>query len=196
MAIKHTFPSVFSQTSARYFLIYAFLYGLYSMNYYLLLLSIFGAANGFLNYAFKRGFEFLYNKLNVKTLPILGRGERPVGFKNCLDVPSCENIPSAFAFGMPSGHSQTAWFVFIYVILYLNDIIKEKKNATDSDNKKIYYTLWLVVAILIGLIISGYITYSRVAIGCHTIQQVTIGGILGLIFGTASYFISKVIIKQ
>ncbi len=196
MAIKHTFPLVFSQTSARYFLIYAFLYGLYSMNYYLVLLSIFGIVNGVLNYVFKRGFEFLYNKLKTKTLPILGRGARPVGFKNCSDVPSCENIASHFAFGMPSGHAQTAWFVFIFVILYLNDIIDEKKKLTDDSKKKIYYNLWFSAAILIGLIISGYITYSRVAVGCHTIQQVTLGGILGLILGTASYFISKVIINK
>lgn len=196
MAIKLTFPLVFSQTSARYLLIYAFLYGLYSMNYYLLLLSIFGVANGVLNYVFKRGFEFLYNKLNVKTLPILGRGERPIGFKNCSDVPSCESIHSAFAFGMPSGHAQTAWFIFIFLVLYLNDILENKKKMTDNSNKKIYYNLWLAFAIIIGLIISGYITYSRVAVGCHTIQQVTLGGILGLLLGTVSYFLSKVIIEK
>lgn len=195
MAIKHSFPLVFSQTSAKYFLIYAFIYGLFSMNYYLLLLSIFGLTNGILNFVFKKGFEFLYNKLKAKSLPILGRGQRPVGFKNCSDVPSCETIPSAFAFGMPSGHAQNAWFVFIFVALYLNDLIEKKKKTTDSSNKKLYYNLWLAFAIIFGVIISGYITYSRVAVGCHTIQQVTVGGILGLLFGTGSYFLSKLIIE-
>jgi membrane-associated phospholipid phosphatase len=195
MTEKFNFPRIFSQTSARYFLIYAFLYGLYSMNYYLLAISFFGTINGILNYVFKKLFEILYNKLKVTNIPILGRGERPVGFKNCSDVPSCETIPTAFAFGMPSGHAQTAWFVFIFAVLYLNDII-DKKKKTATNNKKIYYNFWLTVAVIIGLLMSLYITYSRVSMGCHTIQQVIIGGVLGLLLGTVSYFVSKVIIEQ
>jgi membrane-associated phospholipid phosphatase len=165
------------------------------MNYYLLAISFFGTINGILNYVFKKLFEILYNKLKVTNIPILGRGERPVGFKNCSDVPSCETIPTAFAFGMPSGHAQTAWFVFIFAVLYLNDII-DKKKKTATNNKKIYYNFWLTVAVIIGLLMSLYITYSRVSMGCHTIQQVIIGGVLGLLLGTVSYFVSKVIIEQ
>jgi membrane-associated phospholipid phosphatase len=195
MTEKFNFLGIFAQTSARYFFIYSILYGIFSMNYYLILMSVFGVINGVLNFGFKRAFEFLYNKLNVDTLPILGRGQRPVGFKNCSDVPTCEKIHSAFAFGMPSGHSQTAWFIFIYLVLYLNDTINEKKQDL-TNSRKTYYNLWLGFSIVIGLIISIYISYSRVAVGCHTIQQVTLGGILGLIFGSVSYFISKVIINS
>ena len=165
------------------------------MNYYLILMSLFGVINGVINFGFKRAFEFLYNKLNVETLPILGRGQRPIGFKNCSATPSYEKIPTSFMFGMPSGHSQTAWFTFIFLVLYLNDIIdKKKKDSTNS--RKIYYNLWLACAILLGLVMSVYISYSRVAIGCHTIQQVTLGGGIGIILGTISYFISKIIIEQ
>ncbi len=195
MTEKSNFLGFFAQTSARYFLIYSFLYGFFSMNYYLILMSLFGIVNAVMNYVFKRGFEFLYNKLNVEKLPILGRGQRPIGFKNCSDVPTCEKIPSAFIFGMPSGHSQTAWFIFIFMVLYLNDIIQKKKQNS-STSKNTYYNLWLAFGIILGLIISIYISYSRVAVGCHTIQQVILGGILGMIFGTISYFISKIIIEQ
>ena len=196
MTEKFTFPLIFAQTSARYFLIYAFIYGLFSMNYYLIAMSIFGVINGIFNFVCKKGFEFLYDKLKVKNLPILGRGQRPIGFKNCSNTPDCESIPDAFAFGMPSGHAQTAWFIFIFVVLYLNDIINNKKKTAQTNTKEIYYKLWLAFSIIIGLVISFYISYSRVANGCHTIQQVILGSIIGLVFGTASYFLSKVIIEK
>lgn len=126
----------------------------------------------------------LYNIFNKTKLPILGIGARPSG------AASCEFILDnkiAKSFGMPSGHSQVAWTAATYIIAR---IITNWKNA--NKNNKVITTfgyIWLILSCLLVMAGALYISYSRVYIeGCHTIEQVTTGGLLGIICGFLIYY--------
>lgn len=81
--------------------------------------------------------------------------------------------------GMPSGHSQFIWTFGTYIIC---------KFGLHTSN------LMSLVCIFTGMM---YVSYSRVYIeNCHTIQQVIIGGIIGIISGYLIYiFENKCITK-
>ena len=95
-----------------------------------------------------------------KTFPIIGRGLRPAGAKNCKFY-SDDSVSKSY--GMPSGHAQSISFFVMHELMNNDDI-----------NYKIILTL-----------VSIYMIYSRVKLGCHTIQQVIIGSLFGVCF----YFI-------
>ena len=126
----------------------------------------------------------LYNVLGKTTIPIIGLGKRPQGATSCNIILELDN-KIATSFGMPSGHSQMAWTLGTYLICRIinnwynkeNNKEKEGKNKTEST---VLGYIWLILSVLIILTIIIYISYSRVYIdGCHTIQQVIIGGLLG-----------------
>lgn len=137
------------------------------------------------NHTFKKMSKLLYNLFNVSSLPILGLGNRPPNANSCAFI--LDNSKST-SFGMPSGHSQTAWTVATYLIFkiinnFYNNKNKNKKNVTVIDY------IWLLLSCFIVLSTAIYISYSRVYIeGCHTIQQVTIGGLIGILFGYLIYY--------
>lgn len=85
---------------------------------------------------------------------ILGYGTRPKGAKNC-GILSDGKLSKSY--GMPSGHSQDAMYFATFQFL----------NTTN-----IYYKIFVI---FIGL----WVMFSRVKLGCHTYQQVIIGGIIG-----------------
>ena len=121
----------------------------------------------------------IYKLLNKTSLPILGIGARPANAESCSLI--LDGILDT-RYGMPSGHSQIAW-TFATYILYkiINNWYNNKK-----ENKiiTIFGYIWLSLSCIIVLVCAIYISYSRVYIeGCHTIQQVTVGGILGVICG-------------
>lgn len=139
-----------------------------------------------------------------KTYPILGNGNRPPGAMNCGLY---ANGKKATSYGMPSGHAQIAVTFAAYIILTIFGVFgcpktnqsnnvapthpaciipcSSKSSSKDcfpfiipykylSKNKK-----YIVSAILIVITIG--IMYSRVALGCHTIQQVIVGALIGLL---------------
>ena len=133
----------------------------------------------------------IYEHLGKKSLPILGIGKRPADATSCGTY--LDGILST-TYGMPSGHSQIAWSVAIYFILKM---IKKWYN-NDKDNKPITILgyMWLILSCIFILSIATYISYSRVYIeGCHTIQQVIIGGILGSIMGFLVFFFENPVIN-
>ena len=140
----------------------------------------------------------IYKLFNVKSLPLLGIGERP------QDATSCGCIIDnsiATSFGMPSGHSQLTWTVCSYLLLkiinnwYKNSNKNNNNNNKNNKNKSIISSIWIIVSCIILLITSFYISYSRVYIeGCHTIQQVTFGGLIGIISGFLIYYFENDII--
>jgi membrane-associated phospholipid phosphatase len=72
-------------------------------------------------------------------------------------------------YGMPSGHAQEVFFSTIYNYLVLRDI-----------------------KISIGFIIISFITIiQRVLYNHHTLLQVIIGSILGIIIGNIGYYFAK-----
>jgi len=49
--------------------------------------------------------------------------------------------------------------------------------------------IWVICSTLFILSIMVYVSYSRVYIeGCHTIQQVVVGGMLGVLIGFLIYY--------
>ena len=110
--------------------------------------------------------------------PFLGSGLRPPGAKNCglwsdnntslnYDNDTSLNYDDTyFNYGMPSGHAQLITF-FLTSQLLDNDLNQKTK--------------------LILILLSLYLLYTRVELGCHTWQQV----IIGALFGILSYFLFK-----
>jgi membrane-associated phospholipid phosphatase len=106
-------------------------------------------------------------------LQILGYGKRPNGAMNCGNFRNDffnSSIKSKLSksYGFPSGHSQTAGYFIAFIYNNFNNN---------------YYIL------IPSLIYSIYSAYSRVTLGCHTIEQV----IFGYLFGIISYYLLKCI---
>lgn len=182
--------SVFLQTSPFFFTIYVFLGGLITYNYYFILYPIFAFINLIINQTLKHISRYVYDKFNMKSLPLLGLGGRPKGALNCGAIPYQKGYTTkSTSFGMPSGHSQNAWFLFGFMLLYLINNYKKEKKDTKS---KILFGLSITVLFIIALAVS----ISRVYVNCHTVQQVTIGGIIGLILGSLAYLLTKYIIQK
>jgi membrane-associated phospholipid phosphatase len=121
----------------------------------------------------------LYNLFGKKELPILGRGERPEGANSCGLV--LDNKLST-SFGMPSGHSQLAWTVAIYLLAKLIS------RTTMASGTKI-----LIAILIVG--IATYISYSRIYIdSCHTTEQVIFGSLIGGFGGFLIYYFEDMII--
>ena len=74
---------------------------------------------------------------------------------------------------MPSGHSIAAGFMCAFLYLYINE------NYKDTIFRKISIITVLLFSISIGV--------SRIVLNCHTVQQVIMGSIIGVIFGIISY---------
>jgi membrane-associated phospholipid phosphatase len=178
--------AVFLQTSPLFFTIYVFLGGLIASNYYFILYAVFAFINGIINQILKYVVKYLYNKFNIISLPLIGQGIRPKGAVNCGAIPS-QKISKSF--GMPSGHSQNAWFLFGFMLLYLINNYKKEKNDTTSQ-------IWFGVKISVLFIIALSVSISRVYVNCHTIQQIIIGSMIGLILGCLGYLLTKYIVEK
>ena len=96
-------------------------------------------------------------KNNGYYLPILGRGDRPNGAKNCGLFNECSNKLSK-SHGFPSGHAQSAANIFILMSL----IIKNENHQ--------------LIVFIYTLLISAARIYEK----CHTIQQVIFGYLIGI----------------
>lgn len=137
----------------------------------------------------------IYNLLKTDNLPILGIGKRPNGANSCQF--NLDNIPS-FSYGMPSGHSQFIWTAGTYIICKIidnwnNNWINNSKNNVPIT---IFGYIWLILSFCIVLLTMVYVSYSRVYIeGCHTIQQVVVGGILGISTGFIVYYFENDVIN-
>ena len=134
---------------------------------------------GWINSLFKKIARIIYNKLNVKSLPLIGIGERPKGAYGCssfLSVDDIKNETLSSSYGMPSGHSQLAWLIIGY---YGYDIFYSNSSFRDMQ---------LSLLILFGLTMA----YMRTKVeGCHTIGQVIVGAIIGLFMGIIGKYIKK-----
>jgi membrane-associated phospholipid phosphatase len=134
----------------------------------------------------------IYNLLKIEYIPILGIGKRPKGANSCQFI--LDNNPS-FSFGMPSGHSQIIWTVGTYIICRIvNNWINNTKNHITIT---VLGYIWLIVSCCIILCTLIYVSYSRVYIeGCHTIQQVIVGGLIGIITGIIVFYFEDIIINS
>jgi membrane-associated phospholipid phosphatase len=168
-------------------IIYTILARTYYSLYLLICILVISISNG----VFKNLiFNPLYNISHKKELPILGIGKRPPNANSCgilLDG------KIATSYGMPSGHSQIAWSVATYLLLKLF-LDKYKIRSINLDSNSIAKLSLLSICIIS---IAVYISFSRVYIeGCHTTQQVILGGLLGVVCGCIFYFIEHNVINK
>ena len=101
---------------------------------------------------------------------------RPKGAKNCgsfIDEYNPKMMSKTY--GMPSGHSLEAMLISTFLIMY---VYKHSENGLKKN-------ILIVTIFLIGL----SICISRVVLGCHTILQIIIGGLLGSVIGYYGFII-------
>ena len=138
------------------------------------------------NHIFKKMTKFIYTFINSNSLPILGLGNRPPNANSCAFI--LDNSKST-SFGMPSGHSQSAWTVATYLIFKIIKNFYNNNKNNNNKNRTLVDYIWLILSCMLLLSTAIYISYSRVYIeGCHTIQQVTIGGLIGIVFGYLIFY--------
>jgi membrane-associated phospholipid phosphatase len=106
---------------------------------------------------------------------------RPRGAKNCASYVTY--FTKSHSYGMPSGHSQNMGLVFGFWICYI------WTNRHKSSILKVIGALFIIISSL-------YIPYSRVIVGCHSVSQVIIGFIIGLIVGVYSYRLYETKFKE
>tara|TARA_Y100000817_G_C16731330_1_gene488133 strand:- start:58 stop:636 length:579 start_codon:yes stop_codon:yes gene_type:complete len=131
---------------------------------------------------FKKLCLILLDIFNITTdgLPILGRFSRPDNCINC-GVHYVSETHYSYTSGMPSGHSMLMSFVCVYLYYYINNTyIIKNHNKKNTNNKSL-------LLFLILFLITIYMMYTRVLMGCHTIQQTIVGSIIGAILGHYYY---------
>jgi len=127
----------------------------------------------------KLGFQQFYKFISKNdTIPILGKGSRPIQNLFCNSLFQTDNnghkTKTFFKFfGMPSGHAQTSTVFFTSMTLYLLD--------NYGYNRQTYLQILFLFVITIG------VTVSRVLNDCHTIQQTIVGNIIGVLIGYYGY---------
>lgn len=146
----------------------------------------------------------IYEGLGVKSLPLLGLGMRPYGAANCGTFLKWPHTP-AITYGMPSGHSQHAWFFATFMILELWRYYKNNCDNMDLENVHkcenntdniISRHPAMAICLASGLIIfAATVSYSRVWIEkCHTVQQVIVGGLFGTGLGFFAHYAISIIL--
>ena len=129
-------------------------------------------------------FQPIYKVTKRVTLPILGRGARPPGANSCNVI--LDGKPSS-SYGMPSGHSQITWSITTYILCNLiENLINSNKSHLHITILEYIWRIFSIVAIFsIGILVS----YSRVYHDkCHTIQQVIVGAIFGIVTGVLVWY--------
>ena len=104
-------------------------------------------------------------------VPLLGIGTRPPNSKNSGLF---KDGTLSNTYGMPSGHAQISWLFATYWSL---KIWNDKRGAPSK-----------IISIMVLCFFATMVTYSRVYWAkCHTVQQVVVGSVVGIILGNISY---------
>ncbi len=86
-------------------------------------------------------------------------------------------------FGMPSDHSQHIFFIATFFILLVVNRLYYKTN-----NKSYQYVVKGVL-VLAAEVTALLVSYSRVYLEYHTVEQVVVGGVIGTISGAIWFFL-------
>ena len=120
---------------------------------------------------FKKLSFKLFEAINMKKIAL-----RPEGAKHCSNFIN-EFLPDKLStsYGMPSGHSLESMLIAVFLSMY---IIKNHEKGMERN-------VLIVFVLAIGIAVCT----SRVALGCHTIPQIIIGGIIGGLVGYYAFSI-------
>ena len=93
---------------------------------------------------------------------------------------------------MPSGHAQitsfssTFWSIYVWMkYIQEKDLLKKSKLKNQA-----------IVSTVLMWSLSLVVWTQRVVSGCHSILQIIIGVICGIIFGILGYYISSLVLKD
>jgi membrane-associated phospholipid phosphatase len=140
-----------------------------------------------LNALLKMLFRWIHFQLNgtYTGTTFLGQGLRPAGAKGTGVFLTCPPN-KATTWGMPSGHSQIAWYTFGFLIGYL--FIWRPHQFTTAHK---------ITATILVLIMALVVSFSRVCVdGVHTLGQVIVGGIIGFTLGLVTLLITRVVAQK
>jgi membrane-associated phospholipid phosphatase len=159
-------------------------FGIIFFNIKAIIFAILCLICNFINFILKNYFfKPLYYYLGKSRIPILGLGERPHNHPR-LDM--LENYyTEAFSFGMPSGHAQSILFFATFWIIYILYEFKKKKTNRDIILKccSIIYLMCLCILVI----------YNRYYFKYHTIEQLVIGGLVGIGLGILFFYLCRYI---
>lgn len=143
------------------------------------------------NMVFKIIAKYIYTFLDTDYIPFIGQGTRPFGAHSCSSFISSP-LMHATSFGMPSGHSQLAWFFAVYACL--NIIYNYKCNYQNHFNIE-WTKNKLILSCILLILLATIISYSRVNIeGCHTTGQVVVGGLIGIVIALLAFCIKSMLL--
>ena len=86
-------------------------------------------------------------------------------------------------YGMPSDHSMFMFFIASYLISHMKAHADLKKRS-------------FAVSSIALVILSGLVGLSRVYLGVHTVEQVIVGALLGIVVGRIWYDFSRLILLK
>jgi dolichyldiphosphatase len=136
---------------------------------------------------FAHTIGYILNELIAQSLKWKFKRERP---KSCFEVDFCETH------GMPSSHSQLAFYNCTYtVLLFLRrkkhvERIKNERNGIYKDSENMNLDKISVLLSISTVPIGFLVAISRVELGYHTVEQVVAGGVFGSLFGVVWYFVT------
>ncbi|RUS21400.1 phosphatidic acid phosphatase type 2/haloperoxidase [Endogone sp. FLAS-F59071] len=93
----------------------------------------------------------------------------------------CDHLGKGY--GMPSSHSQFAWYFTAYLLLYTYTRIT------------IDHMIWKHLLALAAIIFSATVSYSRIYLGYHTLTQVLYGTLFGTLFAITWYTLIERVIR-
>jgi len=125
---------------------------------------------------FGDGLNFILKFIFKKIGPNKTSWMRPSPPSDGCGIFSTCNAQGSHTWGMPSGHSQIISFAASFWILYL-----WRKSRTSL--------AWSIIGTIIISILAILIMYSRIAEGCHNLEQILVGSLFGTILGASCYFI-------
>ena len=156
--VFRSYPLMFTIIS----MIIATVFKLNSLLFLIILILVSSLFNKFVS---KNVLFNLFEALNLKHI-----AARPEGCKNSSNFIN-EFSPNKLSttYGMPSGHSVESMLISVFLVMYI------LKNHEKSMKRNILIILVLVIGMSVCI--------SRVVLGCHTVLQIIIGGIIGSVIG-------------
>lgn len=156
--ILRSYPLMFTIIA----IILSLVYKLNSLVFLIILISITSIVNKLVSK------PLLFKLLDILDLKHIAL--RPSGCVNSSNfINELDPTKLSTTYGMPSGHSVESMLISVFLVMY---ILKYHTNT-----KKRSLLIGFIILIGCG------VCYSRVLLGCHTIPQIIIGGIIGSLCG-------------
>ena len=93
-------------------------------------------------------------------------------------------------YGWPSAHAQSIWFFAFYLTLFIYF------RCSNRPTFRCFFNMWKLCTTTILFCMAGVVTYSRVYLGYHTVNQVVWGGAIGSMVSLIWFLLSHLVFKR